>query len=190
MRGIIYLIIALALASGPAFAQAYAGAGTMTSGQGSQFAGVQSTAGPGGTQTFMLGSGMMFSVTQVNPDDASRLQSEGVRVVTMPAGSPVSVTAQTGQPIDIRSGQGQPNTIIFGPGGFVGVGVYAGPGTGAYAGTSGAGASAGAGAGGISVGTGTGGTMQMYSFSGTPGQAFLVTQQTDGKTDRVLVVFQ
>ncbi|MGA9139524.1 MAG: hypothetical protein WBZ29_04835, partial [Methanocella sp.] len=60
---------------------------------------------------------------------------------------------------------------------------------------------AGAGTGGVGVGVGTGGTgagaiagpggsMQMYSFTGSTGQAYLITQQSGGTTDRVLVIFQ
>ena len=34
------------------------------------------------------------------------------------------------------------------------------------------------------------GSVQTYSFTGSPGQAFLATQQSDGFTERVLVTFQ
>jgi hypothetical protein len=137
----------------------------------------------------------MYSMMSVSPDDAARLQNEGVRVVTVPAGTMVYVTSQTGQPLNIGTGQGQtPNMIVFGPGGFVGTGVWAGPGTGAWAGTggTGAGVGVGVGAGGTGAGavSGPGGSMQMYSFTGNAGQAYLITQQSGGTMDRVLVIFQ
>ena len=67
-----------------------------------------------------------------------------------------------------------------------GVSISAVPGAGASVQIGG-----GAGAGGVSVGTGPGiGTMQMYSFTGSPGEAYLITQQSGGKVDRVLVIFQ
>ena len=195
---IALVFLAIAIVSGPALAQAYSGAGAWTSGGGQgQVVGGGISAGPGGTQTFSLGSGMMYSMTSVSPDDVARLQGEGVRTITVPAGTTVYVTSQSGQPLNINTGQGgTPNMIVFGPGGFAGVGVYAGPG-GAWAGA-GPGASAGAGAGvGVGVGgtgagavAGPGGSMQMYSFTGSAGQAYLITQQSGGTMDRVLVIFQ
>lgn len=191
------IFIVVAIVTGPAMAQGYAGAGagTWTSGGGGQYIGGGVSTGTGGTQTFSLGSGNMYSMMSVSPDDAARLQNEGVRVVTVPAGTMVYVTSQTGQPLNIGTGQGQtPNMIVFGPGGFVGTGVWAGPGTGAWAGTGGAGAGVGVGvgAGGTGAGavSGPGGSMQMYSFTGNAGQAYLITQQSGGTMDRVLVVFQ
>ena len=191
------IFIAVAIVTGPAMAQAYAGAGagTWTSGGGGQYVGGGVSTGTGGAQTFSLGSGNMYSMMSVSPDDAARLQNEGVRVMTVPAGTMVYVTSQTGQPLNIGTGQGQtPNMIVFGPGGFVGTGVWAGPGTGAWAGTGGAGAGVGVGvgAGGTGAGavSGPGGSMQMYSFTGNAGQAYLITQQSGGTMDRVLVVFQ
>lgn len=199
----VLFVIAVAIVAGPAMAQGFAGAGagTWTSGGGGQVVGGGVTTGTGGTQTFSLGSGMMYSMVSVNQADAAKLQSEGVRVVTIPAGTMVYVTSQTGQPLNIGTSPGQtPNMIVFGPGGFVGTGVWAGPGTGAWAGTGGVGAGAGAGAGvGVGVGAGgtgagavagPGGTMQMYSFTGSAGQAYLITQQSGGTMDRVLVIFQ
>ncbi len=201
----VVLFIAVAVLAGPAMAQGYAGAGagTWTSGGGGQFVGGGVSTGTGGTQTFSLGSGNMYSMVSVSSDDAARLQSEGVRVVNVPAGTTVYVTSQSGQPLNINTGQGQtPNMIVFGPGGFVGTGVWAGQGTGAWAGTGpgagvgvsvgGIGAGAGAGTGGTGAGaiSGPGGTMQMYSFTGSAGQSYLITQQTGGTMDRVLVIFQ
>lgn len=220
-----------------AAAQSYAGGSTWTSSGGSsgQYAGGSVSTGDGGTRTFSVGSGFMYSMNSVSPDEVSKLQDEGVRVINIPAGTTVYVTASTGQPLNINTQQGAtPNMIVFGPNGFQGVGVWAGPGTGAWAGTgrtgtgAGAGASAGAGGisvgtggigagagasaggsgisvgtggigagagastggGGISVGTGGSGSMQMYSFTGNSGQAFLITQQAGGTMDKVLVVFQ
>ncbi len=218
-RTAVLIILAIAIVAGPAMAQAYSGAGAWTSGgSAGQVTGGGMSAGPGGVRTFSLGSGFMYSITSVSPNDALQLQNQGVRVVTVPAGKTLYVTSQTGQPLDIRTGeQGvMPNTIVFGPGGFVGTGVWAGPGTGAFAGTGpgagtgvfvspggvsisavpGAGASVqiggGAGAGGVSIGTGPGiGTMQMYSFTGSRGRGIpdhpAVRRQ---RTDRVLVIFQ
>jgi hypothetical protein len=186
---IALLVLAIGAVSGLAVAQTYVGAGAGAGTAGSYAGQVASvSAGPGGTQSFSLGSGYMYSMMSVGPQDAARLQNEGVRTVVVPAGSMVHVTVQTGQPMAINTGQGQtPNMIVFGPGGLVGVGVWTGQGTGAYAGAGGAAAGTGAGAGTIVL---PGGTMQMYSFSGSPGQAFLVTQQSGGRTDRALVVFQ
>jgi hypothetical protein len=217
----VAIAITIATLAGPAMAQAYAGAGagTWTSGGGGQYVGGGVSTGTGGTQTFSLGSGTMYSMVSVSQDDVAKLQAEGVRVMTMPAGTTVYVTSQSGQPLNINTGQGQmPNMIVFGPGGFVGTGVWAGTGgvgvgvggvgAGAGAGTGGVGvgvggvgAGAGAGTGGVGVGVGTGGTgagaiagpggsMQMYSFTGSAGQAYLITQQTGGTMDRVLVIFQ
>ena len=204
------LLLALALPAAVMAFQTYtgAGAGTSTMGGGGQFVSVGGTTG-GPTQTFSLGSGFMYSMTQVNPADVTSLESQGVRVVNVPAGTNVYVTATTGQPPQIATGTGPTNMIVFGPGGFVGAGAYAGtggvgigPGVGVGVQVPGAGAGAGAGAG-VGAGAGTtiggtgggvvvgpGGAMQMYSFTGSPGQAFLITQQSGGTMDRVLVVFQ
>jgi hypothetical protein len=189
------LMLAIAIISGPAMAQAYSGAGTWTStgGTSGQYVGGGVSTGTGGTQTFSLGSGYMYSMVSVNPNDVKSLEDQGVRTITVPAGSTVYITAQTGQPLNINTAPGQaPNMLVFGPNGFVGAGVFGGQGTGAYAGAGGAGAGAGASAGGTGAGAvaGPGGTMQMYSFTGSTGQAFLITQQTGGNMDRVLVVFQ
>ncbi|WP_424358223.1 hypothetical protein [Methanocella sp. MCL-LM] len=204
------LLLALALPAAVMAFQSYAGAGagTSTTGGGGQFVSVGGTGG-GTTQTFSLGSGFMYSMTSVNPQDVTSLQQQGVRVVNVPAGTNVYVTATTGQPPQIATGTGPTNMIVFGPGGFVGAGAYAGtggvgvgPGVGVGVQVPGAGAGAGAGAG-VGAGAGTtiggtgggvvvgpGGAMQMYSFTGSPGQAFLITQQSGGTMDRVLVVFQ
>jgi hypothetical protein len=168
-------------------------------------------------KTFSLGSGYTYSITSVSPNDALQLQNQGVRVITVPAGKTIYITSQAGQPLDIKAGDqsAMPNMIVFGPGGFMGTGVLAGPGTGAWAGAGpgagtgvfvspggvsintvpGAGTSiqvgGGAGAGGVSIGAGPGiGTMQMYSFTGSAGETYLITQQSGGTMDRVLVVFQ
>ncbi|HUL62246.1 MAG TPA: hypothetical protein VLT35_04220 [Methanocella sp.] len=171
------MIIALTIAvvSAPALAQAYAGGGAWSS-SGGQVSGGGVSVGPGGAQTFSLGGNFMYSMTSVSPDDAARLQSEGVRVVMAPAGRSVHVTAQSGGPLNVDTKSPLPNTIVFGPGGLAGVGVYTGPGAGASA-------SAGAIA-------GPGGAAQMYSFTGAAGDAYLITQQSGGNMDRVLVVFQ
>jgi hypothetical protein len=192
-KTVAVFMLAFALVAGPAMAQAISGAGTYTSGGSqTQFVGGSVSTGTGGTQTFSLGSGFMYSMSTVNPNEAAALQNQGIRTIVVPAGKMVYVTAQTGQPLNINTGQpgAAPNMIVFGPGGFVGTGVFAGPGAGAFAGV-GPGAVAGAGAGGISVGAGpVVGSMQMYSFTGSPGQAYLITQQSGGTVDRVLVVFQ
>ena len=113
----VLIMMALAIVAGPALAQAYSSAGTWTSG-GGQVTGGGVSAGPGGVKTFSLGSGFMYSITSVSPNDAQQLQNQGVRVVTVPAGKTLYVTSQTGQPLDIKTGdQGvMPNTIVFGPG--------------------------------------------------------------------------
>jgi hypothetical protein len=214
-RKALLIIMALAIVAGPAMAQAYSGGGTWTS-AGGQVTGGGISAGPGGVRTFSLGSGYTYSITSVSPDDVLRLQNQGVRVIAVPAGKTIYVTSQTGQPLDIRAGDRgvMPNMIVFGPDGFVGTGVWAGPagawaGTGPGAGTGvfmspggvsisavpGAGASVqiggGAGTGGVSISSGPGiGATQMYSFSGNAGEAYLITQQSGGNVDRVLVYFQ
>lgn len=218
----VLVLLALLGAAGFLAARDSAGSGAMvsaggTAGQVLSSGGV--SVGPGGAQTFSLGSGFMYSMMSIGADEASKLQQQGVRTIKMPAGQMVYVTSSTGQPLSIDTRPGvTPNTIVFGPGGLAGVGAWAGPGTGAWAGPAGVVASAGgtgvsvgtgpAGTGvfvgtgpggtGVSVGTGTGvgmgagpgGSVQMYSFTGSPGQAFLVTQQSGGTMDRVLVVFQ
>ncbi len=167
------MIIALTIAvvSAPALAQAYAGGGAWSSSGGQVSGGVVSV-GPGGAQTFSLGGEFTYSMASVSPGDAARLQGEGVRVVMVPAGRTVHVTAQSGGPLNVDTKSPLPNTIVFGPGGLAGVGVYTG---------------AGAGAGAIA---GSGGSAQMYSFTGAAGDAYLITQQSGGNMDRVLVIFQ
>jgi hypothetical protein len=215
-RTAVLIILAIAIVTGPALAQAYSGAGAWTSGGSmGQFAGGGFSAGPGGVKTFSLGSSSMYSITSVSPNDVQQLQNQGVRVITVPAGKTIYITSQAGQPMDIKAGdQGvMPNMIVFGPGGFAGTGVWAGPGTGAWAGTGpgtgtgvfvspggvsintvpGAGTSVqvGGGAGGVSINAGPGmAPMQMYSFTGSAGDMYLITKQSGGTTDRVLVVFQ
>lgn len=217
-RTAVLIILAVAIVTGSAMAQAYSGAGAWTSGGSTgQFVGGGISAGPGGVKTFSLGSGYTYSITSVSPNDALQLQNQGVRVITVPAGKTIYITSQAGQPLDIKAGDqsAMPNMIVFGPGGFMGTGVLAGPGTGAWAGAGpgagtgvfvspggvsintvpGAGTSiqvgGGAGAGGVSIGAGPGiGTMQMYSFTGSAGETYLITQQSGGTMDRVLVVFQ
>lgn len=225
----VLVLLALLGAAGFLAARDSAGSGAMVSAGGTagQVSGGGVSVGPGGAQTFSLGSGFMYSMMSIGADEASKLQQQGVRTITVPAGQMVYVTSSTGQPMSIDTRPGvTPNTIVFGPGGLAGVGAWAGPGTGAWAGPAGVVASAGgtgvsvgtgpAGTGvfvgtgpggtgvsvgtgtGVSVGTGTGvsmgagpgGSVQMYSFTGSPGQAFLVTQQSGGTMDRVLVVFQ
>jgi hypothetical protein len=205
-RTAILMIIAVAIVAGPALAQAYSGAGAWTSGGSTgQFVGGGISAGPGGVKTFSLGSGNMYSITSVSPNDAQQLQSQGVRVIAVPAGKTIYVTSQAGQPLDIRAGDrsAMPNMIVFGPNGFMGTGVWAGPGgAGVFASPGGvsisavpgAGASVqvggGAGAGGVSINAGPGmAPMQMYSFTGSAGDTYLITQQSGGTTDRVLVSF-
>jgi hypothetical protein len=218
MAVLILVMLAAAIVAVPAIAQVYTGTGAgVSGGSGVQVAGGGVSAGPGGVRTFSLGSGFMYSITSVSPNDALQLQNQGVRVITVPAGKTIYITSQAGQPLDIKAGDqsAMPNMIVFGPGGFMGTGVWAGPGTGAWAGAGpgagtgvfvspggvsintvpGAGTSiqvgGGAGAGGVSIGTGPGiGTMQMYSFTGSAGETYLITQQSGGTTDRVLVVFQ
>ena len=218
MTVLILIMLAVAIVAVPAIAQVYTSAGAgVSGGSGVQVTGGGISAGPGGVRTFTLGSGYTYSITSVSPDDAQRLQSQGVRTIAVPADKMIYVTSQTGQPLDIRAGERDvmPNVIVFGPGGFVGTGVMAGPGTGAWAGAGpgagtgvfvspggvsisavpGAGASVqiggGAGTGGVSIGAGPGlGATQMYSFTGSPGQAYLITQQSGGNVDRVLVIFQ
>jgi hypothetical protein len=200
------VVLAIAIISGPAMAQAYSGAGAWTSGgSAGQVTGGGVSAGPGGVKTFSLGSGYMYSITSVSPDDAIRLQNQGVRVVTVPAGKTIYVTSQTGQPLEIKAGdQGvMPNMIVFGPGGFAGTGVWAGPGTGVFVGPAGVSINAmpgggtsvqvggGAGAGGVSINAGPGfAPVQMYSFTGNPGETYLIARQSGGSVDRVLVIFQ
>jgi hypothetical protein len=203
----LLIILTLAIAAGPALAQAYSGAGAWTSGGSTgQFVGGGISAGPGDVKTFSPGSGYTYSITSVGTADAQQLQSQGVRVIAMPAGKTIYVSSQAGQPLDIRAGDrsAMPNMIVFGPNGFTGTGIWAGPGgAGVFAGPGGvaitnvpgAGASVqvggGAGAGGVSINAGPGiAPSQMYSFTGSAGDTYLITQQSGGTTDRVLVVFQ
>lgn len=175
---IAVLLLTIALPAAVLALQTYAGAGAGTSaGGGGQFVSVGGTlggTGGGRTQTFSLGSGFMYSMTSVDPNDVASLQSSGVRTITQPAGTNVFVTTTAGQPTQISTGQGPSNLIVFGPDGFLGAGAYAGAG--------------GMTGGGVAIGPG--GATQMYSFTGSPGQAFLITQQAGGNLDRVLVVFQ
>lgn len=206
---VAFALLAIVVGSAAANAEkSYAGAGVATTGDGysSQFVSTGGT-GTGGSQTFSLGSGFMYSMTSVSPQDMAGLESSGVKVVRVPAGTNVYVTATTGQPPSISTGTGPTNMIVFGPGGFVGAGAWTGtgsmgPGVGVGVQVPGAGAGAiaggGAGAGaGTTIGgtgggvvAGPGGTTQMYSFSGQQGQAYLITQQSGGQMDRVLVVFE
>jgi hypothetical protein len=214
----VLFMLAVALVTGLAMAQAISGAGAWTSaGSGGQVTAGGVSAGPGGVRTFSLGSSSMYSITSVSLDDAQRLQSQGVRVITVPAGKTIYVSSQAGQPLDIKAGDrsAMPNMIVFGPDGFIGTGIWAGPGTGAWAGTGpgagtgvfvspggvsisavpGAGASVqiggGAGAGGVSINAGPGiSPMQTYSFTDSAGETYLITQQSGGNVDRVLVMFQ
>jgi len=155
----------------------------------------------------------MFSMTTVNQEDAASLQSSGVRVINVPAGTTVNIAATSGQPPEVTTGTAAPtNMIVFGPNGFVGAGAFAGtiaspigPGVGVGVQVPGAGAGAGAGAGGAGAGAGTfiGGTgtgsgsistpsgnIQTFWFTGSPGQTYLITQQSGATLERVLVVFQ
>ena len=172
-RTAVLIILAIAIVTGPAMAQTYSGAGAWTSsGNAGQVTGGGVSAGPGGVRTFSLGSGFMYSITSVSPNDALQLQNQGVRVVTVPAGKTLYVTSQTGQPLDIRTGeQGvMPKTIVFGPGGFVGTGVWAGPGTGAFAGTGpGAGTGVFMSPGGVSI-SAVPGAGEAYRSAEVPGQ--------------------
>jgi hypothetical protein len=198
----IMIILAVALVAGPATAQAYSSAGAWTSGGGV-------SVGTGGARTFSLGSGYTYSITSVSPQEAQQLQSQGVRAIAVPAEKTIYVSSQTGRPLEIKAGDRGvvPNMIVFGPGGFAGTGVWAGAGPGAGTGVfvspggvsinavPGTGASVqiggGAGEGGVSINAGPGiAPTQMYSFTGMAGETYLVTQQSGGTTDRVLVVFQ
>ena len=139
--------------------------------------------GTGGIQTFTLGNGYMFSVSSVSSGDADSLASGGVQVIKAPAGTAFFVTTTTGNPPAASAGQaagvqGQnpANMVVFGPNGYVGTGTWTGSGTVVLAGAGSSGTS--------------GGAMQMYSFTGSPGQSFLLTRQTATGTDRALVVFQ
>jgi hypothetical protein len=207
-KTVILIMLAVALVAGPAMAQTYSGAGAYASGgSGVQVTGGGITVSPAGVKTFSLGSGNTYSITSVNSADAQQLQSQGVRVITAPAGKTIYVTSQAGQSLDIKAGdQGVvPNMLVFGPGGFAGTGILAVPGAGtgvfispggvSISAVPGAGASVqvggGAGAGGISINAGPGiAPTQMYSFTGSAGDTYLITQQTGGTADRVLVVFQ
>jgi hypothetical protein len=206
-RTAVLIMLTVAMVSGPALAQAYSGAGAWTSGGSTgQLVGGGISAGPGGVKTFSLGSSSMYSITSVSAADAQQLQSQGVRVIAVPAGKSIYVSSQAGQPLDISAGDrsAMPNMIVFGPGGFMGTGIWAGPGgSGVFAGPGGvsitnvpgAGASVqvggGAGAGGVSINAGPGiAPTQMYSFTGSAGDTYLITQQTGGTAERVLVTFQ
>jgi hypothetical protein len=137
-RMTVLFMLAVVLVTGLAMAQAFSGAGAWTSGCGPvQITGGAISAGPGGVKTFTLGSSSTSSITSVSPGDAQQLQNQGVRVVTVPASKTIYVSSQAGQALDIRAGDRgiMPNMIVFGPAGFVGTGVWAGPGTGAFAGT-------------------------------------------------------
>jgi hypothetical protein len=205
-KTVILIMLAVAVVAGPAMAQTYSGAGAYASGgSAGQVTGGGITVSPAGVKTFSLGSGNMYSITSVSSADAQQLQSQGVRVITAPAGKTIYVTSQAGHSLDIKAGdQGVvPNLLLFGPGGFAGTGILAVPGAGtgifvSPAGVSintvpGAGTSVqvGGGAGGVSINAGPGiAPTQMYSFTGSAGDTYLITQQTGGTTDRVLVIFQ
>ncbi len=193
---IALVALAVALVAGLAVALIHSGAGTWASGN---------SAGTENTKSFSLGSGYAYSVTSVTRDEAKHLQSQGVQVITVPASKAIYVTSQAGKPLDIKAGDRStlPNVIVFGPGGFVGTGVWPGSGTPLWTGTgTGAGASVTVGQGSVSVNAAPGAEgisidtgpntipTQVYSFNGNAGDTYLVTQQYDGKADRVLVTFQ
>ncbi len=119
------------------------------------------TADTSGKQTFSLG-GYNFVINTINQVDATRLQEMGVRTVSVPAGTTVYVASSTGQTLPINTGQGPTNMIVFGPNGFLGAGTMSGAGAGA---------------------------MQTYSFTGSTGQYYVITQRSDGMRDMVLVSY-
>ncbi len=136
-RTAVLIILTLAIVAGPALAQAYSGAGAWTSGGSTgQFVGGGISAGPGGVKTFSLGSGYTYSITSVSPADAQQLQSQGVRVIS-DAGREDHLRQLAGWPASghqCGDRSAMPNMIVFGPGGFMGTGIWAGPGgTGVFA---------------------------------------------------------
>jgi|AGTN01.2.fsa_nt_gi hypothetical protein len=95
-----------------------------------------------------------------------------------------------GVPMWAWTGPGAGASVVVGPGG---VAVNAVPSTGTGASVQvggGAGAGVGTGVASIDAGTTYAAPVQVYSFSGNAGDTYLVTQQSDGKVDRVLVTFQ
>jgi hypothetical protein len=118
-------------------------------------------AAQGATQTFTLGGDTRYTIGQISDIDAWRSSEMGISWVSLPAGTTVHAMYMTGMPPSTGTGAPAASMIVFGPPGYVGSGSW----------------------------SGAGGTAQSYSFSGTAGQNFMVTQQAGGTVDRVVVSF-
>jgi hypothetical protein len=108
---------------------------------------------------FTLGGDTSYTIGQISTIDAWRSSEMGIPAVVMPAGTTVRVVYMTGKPAATGTGTDTARMIAFGPPGYVGSGSW----------------------------SGTGGSTAKYSFTGNAGQNFLVTQQSGGTVDRVVV---
>jgi hypothetical protein len=115
----------------------------------------------GTMQTFTLGGDSRYTIGQISQIDAWRASEMGIPWVSLPSGTTVHVVYMTGMPSATGTSTDSARMIAFGPPGYVGTGSW----------------------------SGTGGSAGSYSFSGNAGQYFLVTQQSGGTMDRVVVSF-
>ncbi len=118
--------------------------------------------GTGGNKNFTLGD-KTFSINTINQVDATRLQEMGVHTVSVPAGKTVYVTylnSAASRMQDFK--KDYINMIVFGPNGFSSAGTY----TGALPSNE---------------------PMPTYTFTGTSGQYYVITQRTDGVREMILV---
>jgi hypothetical protein len=124
--------------------------------------GTLATAPAQGTmQTFTLGGDSRYTIGQISQIDAWRSSEMGIPWVSLPAGATVHVVYMTGLPSSAGASTDSARMIAFGPPGYVGTGSW----------------------------TGTGGSTAEYSFTGNAGQYFMVSQQSGGTMDRVVVSF-
>jgi hypothetical protein len=115
----------------------------------------------GATQAFTLGGDTSYTIGQISDIDAWRSSEMGISWVSLPAGTTVHVMYMTGMPTATGTSAPAASMIVFGPPGYVGSGSW----------------------------SGAGGSAKSYSFTGTVGQNFMVTQQAGGTVDRVVVSF-
>jgi hypothetical protein len=127
-------------------------------------AGGATSPGTSEMKTFTLGDNK-FTINTIDKVDAMRLQEMGVQTVSVPAGKTAYVTYSTTSPQSMGTGQGSNNMVVFGPYGYVGAGTW----TGSPAEKS----------------------MQSYTFTGTSGQYYVISQLTGGGSvrDMMLVSF-
>ncbi|HEY3274599.1 MAG TPA: hypothetical protein VGJ92_12580 [Methanocella sp.] len=112
-------------------------------------------------QAFTLGGDTRYTIGPISTIDAWRSAEMGINWVSLPAGTTVHVMYMTGMPSSTSVGTPAASMIVFGPPGYVGSGSW----------------------------SGATGSAQSYSFTGTVGQNFMVTQQAGGTGDRVVVSF-